>query len=270
MHRNTICSLISTSLLFFGLSAQSVFAQEDNDFEKFKVSIGAFFPGADTTVRLDASNGSLGSEIKFEDDLGGSRNEALFRFDGYWRFKQHHAFTFGYYDFKRSGTKIIDKTLNFGDQTYSINSQINSFFNIQIFKAAYTYIPIDNEKTLVGLSAGFNVSALDTGIEIDDRSAAESSSPSIPVPVIGVNGVHQLGGNFSLEGSAQLFYLEVGSIGGKLFDGRLSLNYRFTKNFGVGLGYNLFNLKVTKDSSAFTGKFKLKYDGLMAFMNLYY
>jgi len=71
--------------LIFSFSPKIVFTQDQDtfNFDKFRVSLGAFFPSAETGVRLDASNGMLGTTIKFEDDLGLTKKEALFRIDGY-------------------------------------------------------------------------------------------------------------------------------------------------------------------------------------------
>lgn len=257
-------------VLFILPFAAPASAQEDFDFDKFQASVGAFFPSAETTVRLDASNGALGTTIKFEDDLGVSRKEGLFRFDGYWRPKRRHALTFGYYDFNRSGIKIINKNINFGDQTFVINSQVDSIFDLKLVKLAYTYFVVAKEKTTVGLSVGFNVSDVDVGLTINNTNIRQFRNTSVPVPVFGINGIQDLGGNFTLIGSVQFFYLDLGSEDATLFDGVITLNYRITKNIGIGIGYNYFSFKANQAKPAFTGRFKLTYDGLMAFLNIYF
>ncbi len=254
--------------LFFLLFASPSWAQDDLEFDKFRISVGLFLPSANTGVRLDASNGMLGTTIKFEDDLGVTKKKPLFRVDGYWRPKKRHALAFGYYDFERSGSNVIDETINFGDQTFVINTQIDSFFDIRVIKLAYTYFPVVKEKTLVGLSIGFNITDLDVGLMIDNTSIAEIRSVSVPLPMVGFDVIQQLGGDFSLEGSFQFFYISVGSGDARVFDTKITLIYQITKVFGIGLGYNYFGFKMNKTNTNFTGRFQLHYDGLMGFLNL--
>jgi len=249
-----------------------VFAQDQDtfDFDKLRISLGAFFPGAETTVRLDASNGALGTTIKFEDDLGVSTKEGLFRLDGYWRPKRRHRLDFGYYDFNRSGARLIDATINFGDQTFNINTQVNSLFDIRIIKIAYTYLAVAKEKTTVGLSIGFNISHIDVGISTTGGLVSQFRNTGFPVPVIGINASHDLGEGFSLEGAAQFFYIDLGSEDGRLFDGRVAVLYRIVKNVGVGVGYNYFAVIANKTGTNFTGRFKLNYDGIQVFLNIFF
>ena len=259
-------SIIFGSFLLL-LFASPSWAQDDSEFNKFRISLGVFFPSAETGIRLDASNGMLGTTLKLEDDLGVTKKKPLFRMDGYWRPKKRHALAFGYYDFKRTGSRVIDKTINFGDQTFNINSQVDSIFNIKVIKLAYTYFPVVKEKTLVGLSIGFNISDVDVGLMIDGTSVAELKSIAVPVPVVGIEFVQLLGGDFTLEGSLQFFYIPVGSGDARIIDGKIMINYNITKNVGIGLGYNYFSFKVNQEKTNFTGRVQLNYDGLMGFLN---
>lgn len=73
-----------------------------------------------------------------------------------------------------------------------------------------------------------------------------------------------------MEAEVQLFYLDVGSEDGSLFDARVVLVYRITKNVGIGVGYNYFTVKANKTTSNFTGRFKIKYDGAQVFLNIFF
>ncbi|MEE8294876.1 MAG: hypothetical protein V3R64_04120 [Sphingomonadales bacterium] len=262
--KNLFIILGSFLILLF---ASPSWAQDDGEFDKFRISLGVFFPSADTGVRLDASNGMLGTTIKFEDDLGVTKKKPLFRLDGYWRPKKRHALAFGYYDFERTGSNTLNATINFGDQVFVINSMVDSFFDIRVIKLAYTYFPVVKEKTLVGLSIGFNISDIDVGIRIDGTPVAESRGVSVPLPMVGFEIVQQLGGDFSIEGSFQFFYISAGSGDARVFDGKVTLFYKINKTIGIGVGYNYFGFKMNKANTNFTGRFQLHYDGVMGFLN---
>jgi len=266
---NMVFFKISWVVFCFAFAVQAS-AQEDFEFDKFRISLGWFGPSADTTIRLDATNGSLGTAINFEDDLGVAKKESLIRIEGYWRFKKRHLVDFGYYNFDRGGIRSINKTINFGDQTFVVNTQVTTKFDFKLFKVAYTYLVVAKKKTTVGLSIGLNISNINVGLSGPLGVLSEFRSTSFPVPVVAIKANHDLGSRFTLEAEVQFFYLDVGSQGGSLFDGRVALLYRITKNFGIGAGYNYFTIKANKTTSNFTGRVKLKYDGAQVFLNVFF
>jgi len=266
---------IKTLLLVFGVGFATIlstpsWAQNDLEFDKFRISLGWFGPSADTSVRLDATSGIFGTSIKLEDDLGVSKKESLFRIDGYWRPKKRHRIDFGYYDFERNGVRTISKTINFRDLTFVFNTQITSRFDLKIIKLAYTYLVVAKQKTTVGLSLGFNISEIGVGLSALDGVLSDFASTSIPLPVVGVNATHDLGSKFTLEAEIQFFYIDIGSADGSLFDGRVVLTYRINKNFGIGVGYNYFTVKASKTTLLFKGRVKFNYDGAQVFLNVFF
>ena len=84
------------------LGAQTVpLTEATNTTLEFRVGIFAL-SSIDTNLRLDASNGTGGSNINFGDVLGGEKSLNVFRFDGAWhrdwicdsahaRFRQQHS-----------------------------------------------------------------------------------------------------------------------------------------------------------------------------------
>ncbi len=242
----------------------------DKDYDKFRISLGWFNPRAETTLRLDASNSDLGTTLRLEDDVGLSKGNGLFRADGFYRFKKRHRVDFGYYDFDRSGTQTISAVINFGDEVFPIDALVNSFFDIEIIKISYTYLIIAKPNMTVGASIGFNISDVTFGLSAETMPIARTAGASIPLPVFGLNGTYHLGSNFWLEAHVQYFYIDLGSIDGSIFDARVAVNYRIKNNFGIGIGYNVFSVRASKENPDFTGRFKLKYDGAQIFASLFF
>jgi len=273
MKRKIFWKLSILTCFLLGLSAQESFAQSNPDedkYDKFRISVGWFNPRADTSIRLDATESDLGTTINFEDDVGLSNGKGLIRVDGFFRFKKRHQIDFGYYNFDRNGTQTLNATIEFGDEIFLINTQVNSFFNVEIIKLSYTYLFIAKPNTTLGASIGFNISDVKTGLSNEDLALSETAGSSVPLPVFGINGAQKLGSKFWLEGHAQFLYIKVGSLDGTLFDARVAVTYRIMKNFGIGIGYNFFNIKVNKQAPDFTGRFKLNFDGVQVFASLYF
>lgn len=271
MFTKIVVKMVSLACLV--LLGTPAFAQEnggDKDYDKFRLSLGWFNPQAETTIRLDASNSDLGTTIRLEDDVGLSKGNGLFRADGFYRFKNRHRVDFGYYDFDRSGTQTISAVINFGDEVFPIDALVNSFFDIEIIKISYTYLIIAKPNMTVGASIGFNISDVTFGLSAETMPIARTSGASIPLPVLGLNGTYHLGSNFWLEAHVQYFYIDLGTFDGSIFDARVAVNYRIKNNFGIGIGYNVFTIKATKENPDFTGRFKLNFDGVQVFASVFF
>ena len=273
MNRKVFWKISILFCILLGLSSQETFAQdnqENDDYDKFRISIGWFNPKADTTIRLDATNSSLGTTIKLEDQVGLPKGRGLIRADGFFRFKKRHRLDFGYYDFERKGTQTISAVINWGDQTFPINATVNSFFNLQIIKVSYTYLVVAKRDTTVGLSIGFNFSDLKSGLSAANLPISQTTSSNAPLPMLGINATHNLGSNIWLEAHVQFFYLKAGAMDGHVSDARIAVNYRIKDNFGIGVGYNFFNIKINKSNTHFDGRFKLNFDGVQIFASLFF
>ena len=262
--------LLSLCLAFIAPPAFSADLGDAEKFDKFRLSVGWFNPKADTTIRLDATNLSFGTSIKLEDDVGLAKGRGLIRADGFYRFKRRHRIDFGYYDFERKGSQTISAVINWGDQTFPINATVNSFLNLRIIKVSYTYLVVAKRDTTVGLSIGFNFSDLETGLSAANLPISQTSNSNAPLPMLGINATHNLGSNFWLEAHAQFFYLKVGSMDGHVSDVRVAVNYRIKDNFGIGVGYNFFNIKINKSNTHFDGRFKLNFDGVQIFASVFF
>lgn len=73
-------TLIAISLFFLANLAQAQTNEAWKSWpmgDRFAINVEAFFPNIDTVVRLDASDGSSGTTIDFEQSLGMSDTKTL-------------------------------------------------------------------------------------------------------------------------------------------------------------------------------------------------
>ncbi len=81
---------------------------------------GTFFMSQDTEVRVDGElTGEVGTEINFDETFGIGDFDR-FRVDGLWRINDRHLIRGMYFENNRSGTRTIDRDINFGDETYPV------------------------------------------------------------------------------------------------------------------------------------------------------
>src|SRR5215471_9664404 len=113
LHRWVAAGVLVASLM----SAGTLRADESapRDYDRFDLRFGGGWVfGADTQVALVGQRG-LGSVIDYKNTLDGQTSNGIYRFDGTWRMAKKHSLTYSWYDVNRTGTRVIDKQLQIGD-----------------------------------------------------------------------------------------------------------------------------------------------------------
>ena len=78
--------------------------------DKFFLKGGAFISDINGSFRIDGNNGTIGSNVSLEKDLGLSGTSVGPYALAGWRFSKHWRFEFEYFTLSREGTKTIDRT----------------------------------------------------------------------------------------------------------------------------------------------------------------
>jgi hemolysin activation/secretion protein len=226
---------------------------------RYEIRLGAFaLSDINTSLRLDGSNGSIGSDIGVADRLGGDTKLNVFRADGSMVISGNHGIEFSWYDLNVRGDKVIDTSINWGDTVYPVNAEIKSQFRTNVYRLAYTYtFHRDQRHEFSGL-LGVHLMNFQTSLEAVNLGKAERVSATAPLPSFGLAWRARWTERFSTRASLQYFgiSLEEGKYSGHFTDALATAEYRFSKSWGVGGGYNRFDL-----SGAFKpGKLKLTMD----------
>ena len=256
-HRNIGLTVLAA---LFMLPSTSVQAQTDDD-KNFGLSLGIFVASRDTQTRFEGS----GEEIDLEDGFGLSREDTVFRIDGYYKFNDKHRIDASWFDLSRKSTKAIETEIEWEGNIYPIDTEVNAVFDLGIYKLAYTWSFLRRDTGFLGLSAGLYI--MDIGISLDgpildQRNAADLTAP---LPVIGLRGEYYFTEKWTLRGSAELFALEYNDWDGSLYDLYAGVDYQALDWMAVGLGVNsvLMDLNVTKDN--FAGSLDWGYTGALLY-----
>jgi hypothetical protein len=244
--------------------ASDAFAADDLR-PRFEVRLGGLVTDFSSDLRINDSDGLRGSGIDLERDLDIEDALEAFRMDLRWRFRQKHAIDFAYYDISRSGRRVIDRTLEIGDQTFPIGTNLSSTMNFEVFKLAYAYSFSQSEKSEASVSLG--VHAIDVGFRAKGRLLGipvdrQTSEVVLPLPVLGFQYSRYLGGPFTLNADVDLFAIEYGDYKGSLWDANLTLDMAFTDQIGGFLGYNFVDMGVESDDEDLLGKLDYQYGAL--------
>lgn len=217
--------------------------------ERFYVSVEGFFPRLDTKVRVDATDGTPGTVIDFEQNLGMSETETLPAFGFAWRFARKHRLRLDYFSLKRSGSAISTTEIRFGDEVFQVDLPISSFFDIDVYSFGYSYSPIFDRKKEIALFAGVSVQDVGFGLQGNEAVGIISNSSGItaPLPAFGAGGGYaftdKLTGRLGIGYfSFNLALSDEDKISGEITNANLGIFHETFENFRFGLKYSYFNV----------------------------
>jgi hypothetical protein len=233
--------------------------------DMWTLRVGAFQPKADTTARLDGAGGMIGTKINLEDDLGLSDRDTLgsallsVRLANRWRIEAE------YFSLDRSNTKAIDRTIEWGDISFPVNTVVNGSFDSTIYRLSGGYSIIKDNKSELGVALGlfatdFSATLASSGI------GSQTGDVLVPLPTIGIYAAYALSPRWLVSGRVDYFGIKYGDYDGSLLNATIGLDYRFFRNFAVGVGYRHveYNLSVTKPK--FDGELNYNLSGPIAYI----
>ncbi len=241
-----------------------VVSAEDID-ERFSVSLGGFFTDRITDLRLDGSLGR-GLPVNFEKDLGLDSVSRVFRLDGYYRFQGPHRLDFSVFDLSRSASKQIDKTIEWGDEVFQIGAELETRFDLEIYKAAYTYEFRQSETGFLGVTGGLYVADSATRLIANVTGQRELRSLTAPLPVLGLRGEREFADCWKLRVSGEFFFLEYDGYDGTIWDLYAAVDYEVSDHVSIGAGLNSVRLNVRTSKDRFDGRMKWRYNGALLFL----
>lgn len=236
------------------------------------IDVGAFAAHIDSDLRLDNETlGIEGTRIDFENDLGLDSSRVMPKATAAVRFLKRFRAEADYFQLNRSGHQTLDGELIVDDTVFPINIEVDSKFKTNIYRLALGYSLVRNDNAEFGVAAGAHVSKGSFSIQGTGPlgvALEEHRSKSAPLPNVGVYGSVGLAGALSLQGHLDAFKMKYGKYTGRLLDAEAALEYRFAKNFGVGLGYRYAAYKITGRSHSWHGILSYDYLGPVAYLEL--
>jgi len=260
---------VATFALF---GADRVDAGEETLPDQFGLRLGGYnVRSASTVLRLDSANSPVGTYIDFAETLGGETQKQVLRLDGLYRFNKHHALGFSWYDLNLTGSRLLDKDIVWGGQTYAINTQVDSELRFNVYKLNYQYSLHHDEKVELGVLAGFHVLKTVVGLSASGIGQAKSESVTAPLPVFGLFATYNFTPRLSAYYNYQWFFINYeDSVKGGLQDFLLGVEYRLIRNLALGVAYNRFGLDMKAKSDQSTVYLNTSWSGGMLYGAVYF
>jgi hypothetical protein len=262
-------------VLLLSLSATAV-AQDKDDWQswpladRFTISVEAFFTSLDTKVRIDASDGALGTTIDFEQNLGMSDAETLPGFAASWRFAKKHELVLDVFNLDRSGSAIATTNITIGDETFSANLPISSFLDMKVTSLGYSYSLVLDERKELGISVGLSLQDIQLGLLGNGAlgNINVESGITAPVPSFGLNGGYAFTDKWVGKAGFGLFSFDLelsneNQLAGEILNGFASIEHLTFEHVHFGLSYNYFDIRVDWTENARDVRMGYVYQGPM-------
>lgn len=245
--------------------------------DRFVASLGTFIVNTDVTAEL---NGTTVKDpaVNFNDTLGVGGDFTRARFDFLWRINPRHHIRFLVFKNESTFNHVIDRSVEWGDYTFQANGNVKTEFNFDVYELGYEYAFMRGPTYEVGATAGVHL--LDMKIALSGNatftdssghtgsasySTKESNLPA-PLPVVGLRAGWSVAPNWYLEAQAQIFKFDYEGFNGNWSDLRAGVTWMFSRHFGVGAGYNRFNVNVDVNREKYNGSVDLSYSGAQLFV----
>jgi hypothetical protein len=237
-------------------------AQDDH---RFSLSLGAFVTDRASEARVDAADGSIGTPVDLESDLGLETSEMVLRVDGYFRFNDRHRIDFSVFDLSRDATRQIDAAITWQNVVFPISATVVSALEFNVYKLAYTWSFMRREKGYLGLTGGLYVAEVAAKLSAQNIAVDVGGGLTAPLPVIGLRGEYRFTDKWTFRASGELFGLEYEAMDGSLVDLYAGIDFRLFEHVAVGAALNSVRLDVEVSDSDLTGALDWQYDGVLLF-----
>jgi outer membrane protein len=231
-----------------------------------EIRLSSFNSSIDTELTRDASDGQPGDELDLEDFLGVADNETIFQLDALFRVAYFHRLELGYFELRRNGQTSLERDINFGEETFVAGTEVNTSIESKHIRLAYSYSLMRDRQKELGVTAGLTYSQFETGLHADDTQQSESVKVKAPLPTMGVFGSVAVGSKWRLGADINVFGLKFDRYEGYMAYLNLGLDRKFGDAIGVGIGYNLYTMRLDAEDEDLRGTFRIRHHGPKLYM----
>jgi len=247
-------SLAGLALVAFFL-APCLFAQDDNDFDSYKVRIEGFWFYSNPSGNIQGSTQT--GAIDLNKDLG-FNSYSTFSGKIDWKFtRKNHIYLVGS-SFDQTRQHVLQRTVVFQGQTFDVGLSTRANLSAPLIAPGYQYDIIRRKRGHLGIgvqidlfdaSASISAAAQVTGDGIHHDAISAKSSLLAPIPVAGPNFRFYLTNSPRLFVEGQLFGMYLFGYGNFLSTAD-DLGFSITKHLSVNAGYQLGSRLVVNNSSS--------------------
>lgn len=237
--------------------------------------VGAYFPSVDSSLRVNSSDGALGSDVDFEQDLGFERNSVLPAFMAEWRPGDDWVVNGEYYRLGRSSAATLERDIVIGDTTYPVNGSVNAGFDSDIFRFTIGNRFFQRPNVEIGAAVGLHATDFTIFVEGEGRTTnqsvsfrSENRSIFAPLPTIGLFLNARPGKKWQVNARFDWLSLRIDDYSGRLVNTEASVSYSVHRNIDIGAMYRLVGYRVSVEREDWNGRVDYQFHGPALFVQV--
>jgi len=239
------------------------------------LQVAAYFPKVDSYLRVDASDGTVGTGVDFERDLGFDRNSVLPAFMLEWRPGDDWVLNAEYYSLGRESTETLDRDIVIGDTTYPVNGSVRAGFDSDIFRFTIGNRFFQRPNLEIGAAIGlhgtdFSVFVEGEGSVANQGASFQSESRSVfaPLPTIGLFLNARPAEKVQVNARFDWLSLTIDDYSGRLVNTEVSASYSVHPNIDIGAMYRLVDYSVKVNRDNWNGRVDYQFRGPAIFVQV--
>lgn len=263
--------LLASCALTGALVAHGAGAQEGlvSPFEDhLRLSAGLLSAGTQTQIRLDADDGTLGTEVSAEDDLGLRDRSDMGDVELELRVRERHRVRFNYFRLNRRATTTIDRQIQFGNDVFEPGDVAESRIDWREFSVTYGYTFLRRTRYEIYGSFGLRIAEVGAAGEVDADDLREEENQTFPIPAVGAGTLVRITDRFHAEARVDYLSVNFDDLDATLIDLRGAVLYRFNRNLALGAAYVFTEREGNSEDVGDSGHLELRNDGPELFLRI--
>lgn len=197
-----------------------------------------YFPAAVTTeFAIDPDPNVRGTTLSGEDDLGWDDQVDQGRMEIDFRLGRRHHLRADFFKLSRFSEQPLPRDIQFGDFAFAEGTTFRSKLDMRMLTITHTYQFFKFDRWEAGGGLGFHlIQAQAEGGTPGTLNKEELSEVGF-FPTIAVNGAVRISKRWSATIRGQYFAATPEDFDGSMADYHADIQYRWRKNFAVGIGY---------------------------------
>jgi hypothetical protein len=118
---------------------------------RFHISVDGIYSLLETNIRFESQNSLLGAKINLEEVLGFDKSRIMPMFMATFNIKNRHSLLGIVYSLPRDSYIKTEREFEYNGNIIEIGTEINSYYNTNVFSVGYLYDVVRDSKAKLGL-----------------------------------------------------------------------------------------------------------------------
>lgn len=237
---------------------------------KYWVKVGAFFASRDVGISAAGTIGIATETQDWDSSTGIDDSSDLFTVELGWQFAEKWDFALQHWRSSRNGGKVLSETIEWEDVEYEAGVAVETHTSLQITRLFFSrrfwdWGPHD-------LRIGAGVHLIDAGASIKGEATLDDMttefqenlvSAAFPFPDIGAWYRYSLSDRWIFHARVDWLSASTSDYAGGIWNVAAGVDYSLTKNLGIGLAYQYFEINGTVKEDTWRGDLHTRYEGFM-------